>query len=254
MAVTVHLREFRSRLIVCILASCAGFAVAYYFSEGLYKFLARPLLQALPPGKDFMVFTGIVEPFFIYFKVGMLGGIVIASPVILYEIWGFVVPALYREEKFWLLFIVLSSFILFVSGTLFAYFIVFPFGFKYLLSFEGDGLKPMLSMSAYFSMATKLLLAFGATFQLPLAMLVLARFGIVSARQLFSWWRYALVLILVAAAILTPTPDIFNQLLMAGPLIVLYAAGVILAAVFGKKREEAEGTEDTLTSIDRHGV
>ncbi|MBI5469672.1 MAG: twin-arginine translocase subunit TatC, partial [Deltaproteobacteria bacterium] len=137
MDVTVHLRELRSRLIVCVLASCAGFAVAYYFSEGLYKLLARPLLHALPPGKDFMVFTGIVEPFFIYFKVGMLGGIVIASPVILYEIWGFVAPALYREEKFWLLFIVLSSFILFVSGTLFAYFIVFPFGFKYLLSFEG---------------------------------------------------------------------------------------------------------------------
>lgn len=251
MALTAHLRELRKRLIVSVIAAAIGFSFAYYYSEGLYRILTAPLIQALPKGQEYLVFTGIVEPFFIYLKVGLAGGVILASPVILYEAWCFVAPALYRNEKLWFVSILFSSLVLFVSGVVFAYFVVFPFGFKYLLSFESQDLRPMLSMSAYFSMVTKLLLAFGVTFQLPLAMLVLARLGIASARQLASWWRYAIVLILIIAAILTPTPDIFNQLLMAGPLIVLYAAGVLLAFIFGKKKKPVE--EDEPEDIEEEG-
>lgn len=250
MALTEHLRELRKRLMISVAAVVVGFLVSYYYSEILYKVLARPLLNALKPGQEYLVFTGVVEPFFIYMKVGFAGGMILASPVILYEIWAFVAPALYSREKVWFISIVLSSLVLFAAGALFAYLVVFPFGFKYLLSYSSQEIKPLLSMSEYFSMVTMLLLAFGAIFQLPLGILVLARLGIVTARQLISWWRYALVVILLVSAILTPTPDIFNQLLMAGPLMVLYALGIVVAKLLGKKKaveepeEEPEAEED----------
>jgi sec-independent protein translocase protein TatC len=238
MALTEHLAELRKRLIISVIAVGLGFFVAYNYSDRLYWVLASPLTEALPKGQDFLVFTGIVEPFFIYLKVGLLGGIILASPVVLYELWAFIAPALYREEKSWFALTVIFSLILFAGGTVFAFEVVFPFGFKYLLSYSAPGLKPFLSMGEYFSMATRLLLAFGLIFQLPLVMLVLSRIGVVTARQLASWWRYALVAIVIASAILTPTPDVFNQLLMAGPLVVLYGIGLGAAAIFGKKKKE----------------
>lgn len=236
MSFTAHLIELRRRLIISVIAIAACFGVSYYYSVELYGLLTRPLIPALPPGSDYMVFTGVVEPFFIYMKVGFAGGVILASPVILYQIWGFVAPALYRNERLWFIAIVASSLVLFFSGALFAYFVVFPFGFKYLLSYSNPELRPLLSMSDYFSMVTRLLLAFGAVFQLPLVILVLARLGLVTAWQLLSWWRYAIVIILIIAAILTPTPDVFNQLLMAGPLVLLYGLGIIVAKLFGKKK------------------
>ncbi len=240
-----HLRELRKRIVNCAVATAIGFGFAYYYSDRLYNILALPLIQALPKGEEYMVFTNVVEPFIIYVKVGVFGGIILASPVILHQIWAFIAPGLLRHEKKWFLFLVFFSLVMFISGTLFAYFLVLPFAFKYLLTFSGPGLRPMVSMSLYFSMVTKLLIAFGVVFQMPLLILVLARFGIVTARQLISWWRYAIVLITIVAAILTPTPDIFSTLLMAGPLLVLYIVGIIVAVIFGKKRKkQAEETEE----------
>jgi len=238
MSFTAHLRELRRRLIIAVAAVTAGFLASYYYSDRLFRFLARPLLEALPQGQDFMVFTGVVEPFFIYLKVALLSGIVLASPVVLYQVWAFVAPGLYRNERRWFFFTVLFSILLFAAGVVFAFEAVFPFGFKYLLSYSAKELKPFLSMGQYFSMATRLLLAFGIVFQLPLAILVLSRLGIVSARQLIAWWRYAIVAILVVSAVLTPTPDIFNQLMMAGPLAILYIVGIVVALVFEKKADK----------------
>ena len=233
---TAHLRELRKRLIISSIATAIGFAISYYYSDRLYALLIAPLVSALPPEASYLVFTGVAEPFFVYFKAGLLGGIVLASPVILYEIWAFAAPGLYSKERVWFAAVVLASFILFAAGVFFAYFAVFPFAFKYLLSFSTVGLRPMISMSGYFSLATWMLLAFGAVFQLPMAMLVFSMTGLVNARQLIRWWRYAVVVILIASSVLTPTPDVFNQMLMAGPLIVLYVLGVVLAAIFGKKK------------------
>lgn len=248
MAFTEHLVELRKRLIISVAALGLGFSVCYYFSQHLYELLTGPLMPAMPEGTDFMVFTGVVEPFFVYLKVGFLGGAVIASPVVLYQVWAFVAPGLYQEERRWFLVVVVFSVVLFTSGALFAYLVVFPFAFKYLLSFASDELKPVLSMGLYFSMVTRLLLAFGGAFQLPLVILVLARLGLVTHKQLISWWRYALVLILISAAILTPTPDVMNQMLMAGPLMVLYVVSIVAAKFFGKKKpleeEEEEKEED----------
>lgn len=237
MSFTEHLGELRRRLVVSVVAVFAGFLAAYGFSDRLYDALAAPLVKALPQGQDFMVFTGVVEPFFIYFKVGLLGGLVLASPVVLYQSWAFVAPGLYRNERRWFAITVAFSILLFASGVAFAFEVVFPFGFKYLLGYSTPGLKPYISMGQYFSMATRLLMAFGLVFQLPLVILVLSRLGLVTARQLASWWRYAVVAILVASAVLTPTPDIFNQILMAGPLAVLYIVGIVVAHLFGKKRQ-----------------
>jgi sec-independent protein translocase protein TatC len=239
MAFTEHLRELRRRLVISVIATVLGFALAYNFSPELYHFLALPLLPSLPAGQDFMIFTGVVEPFFIYMKVGFAGGVVLASPVILFEVWGFVAPALYKNEKVWFAFTVFFSVVLFLAGAAFAYLVVFPFGFKYMMSYTSPELKPLISMSEYFSMITKFLLAFGIIFQLPLAILVLARLGLVTAGKLVSWWRYAIVVTLVASAILTPTPDIFNQVLMAGPIMVLYIIGIIVAVIFAKKKEDS---------------
>lgn len=239
MALTAHLIELRKRLMISAIATIAGFSVAYYFSVELYSILTRPLLSALPEEQKYLAFTGIVEPFFVYMKIGFAGGIVLASPVILYEIWGFVAPGLYEREKRWFLPVVTSSFMLFISGVLFAYFVVFPFSFEYLLSYANDGLRPVLSMGDYLSTVTKLLIAFGVAFQLPLGMMVLARFRIATARQFISWWRYATVAILIASAVLTPTPDVFNQLLMACPLMILYGLGTLAAVIFGKKKDTA---------------
>lgn len=244
-ALVAHLRELRKRLIISIAAVVVGFAISYGFSARLYNILTWPLIPHLPPGSDFIAFTGVVEPFFIYMKVGFLGGAIIASPVIFYETWAFVAPGLHAKERLWFIAVVLASMLLFTVGILFAYLVVFPFGFKYLLSYASDELRPILSMGSYFSLVTRLLLAFGIIYQLPLAMLVVARLGIMSAAQMLSWWRYTIVLIFAISALITPTPDIFNQLLMAGPLLVLYISGLVLARAFGKKKkEDEEGTED----------
>lgn len=247
-AFTHHLKELRKRIVISLVAASAGFIVAYIFSEYLYSLLTSPLLPELPVGSEFLAFTGVVEPFIVYLKVGFLGGVILASPVILYEMWAFVAPGLYDTEKRWFAALVTGSLVLFLSGVFFAYFVVFPFGFKYLMSYATDDLKPIITMSSYFSLVTRLLLAFGIVYQLPLGMLVAARTGIVSARKMLSWWRYAVILIFVAAALITPTPDIFNQLLMAGPLLFLYGVGLFVSFVFGKKKvyaEEDDGVKDS---------
>lgn len=231
-----HLRELRKRLFRSAVAALAGFLVCYYYSTELYELFARPLIPAMPKGSAFLAFTGVAEPFFVYMKVGIAGGIIVGSPVILYETWAFVAPGLRKSEKRLFMAIAASSLVLFATGVAFAYFAIFPFAFKYLLSYASPELKPFISMDAYFSLATKLLLAFGAVFQLPLAMLVASMLRLVSARQFLSWWRYAIVAIFVAAAILTPTPDAFNQFMMAGPLIILYGVGVLAAWLFGRKK------------------
>ena len=236
-SITSHLKELRKRLVISIAALAIAFFISYAFSDRLYHILTGPLMPAMPEGARFLAFTGVVEPFFVYIKVGFVGAVVLASPVVLYEIWAFVAPGLYENEKRWFLLIVVASLVLFASGVFFSFFVVFPFAFKYLLSYAGPDLRPVLSMNSYFSLVTRLLLAFGIVYQLPLAILVLARLGLVTARQLISWWRYAVLGIVSAAAILTPTPDVFNQMLMAGPLLVLYGLGIIVAKIFGKKKE-----------------
>ena len=239
MPLTSHLVELRKRLIVSVVAVLIGFGASYAFSEHLFQFLAAPLVAALPPGTDSLVFIGIIEPFFTYLKVAIVAGIVLASPVILHQIWGFVAPALYQEERRWFLPIVICSTLFFFIGLTFAYTLVFPFGFKYLLGFAHEELRPELSIALYFSVAVKLLLAFGVVFELPFFMTIFARIGMVNAALFSHYRRYAIVIAVIFSALLTP-PDIFSQLLMAGPVLLLYELGILGARLFGKEKTDEE--------------
>ncbi len=241
---TSHLEELRTRLIRCFIAVFIGFAGSYYFKEKLFEILTIPLISVMGTESN-MIFTGLPEAFFTYLKTSFLSGLMLAAPVIIFEFWMFVSPGLYKKERLILIPIVLLSIIFFVGGSLFGYFIVFPFGFKFFLGFANETIVALPSMSEYLSFASKMLLAFGVVFELPLAITALARLGIVSVDFLKKNRKYALLLFFAGAAILTP-PDVVTQIMMAFPLMLLYEISILGAWIFGKKEatQENEPEED----------
>ena len=233
---TGHLDELRRRLIACFIAVAIGFAACYAFKERMFEILVAPLSSVMAEG-DTLIFTGLPEAFFTYLKVALLGGIMLAAPVIFYEFWMFVSPGLYQKEKRLLVPVVFLSSLFFIGGALFGYFIVFPWGFKFFLGFASETIKPMPSMKEYLSFSSKMLLAFGLVFELPLVLTFLARLGVVSVDFLKKYRKYALLIFFTGAAILTP-PDVVTQIMMALPLMVLYEISIIGARIFGKKKAE----------------
>ncbi len=235
---TEHLEELRSRLVRCFIAITIGFVIAYLFKKKLFGILIRPLMQVMEQG-DTLIFTGVPEAFITYLKVSLLVGILIAIPVIMYEFWMFVAPGLYRNERRMMLPIILISSVFFVGGALFGYFIVFPYGFKFLLGFGTETLRPLPSMKEYLGFSAKLLLAFGFVFELPLVITFMARLGLVGVDFLKRNRKYALLLFFVGSAILTP-PDVVTQVMMSIPLMILYEISIIGARLFGRKPPESE--------------
>jgi sec-independent protein translocase protein TatC len=235
---TDHLEELRKRLIVCFIAVGVGFVLSYGFKEKLFQILTRPLIRVMQTG-DKLIFTGLPEAFFTYLKVAFLSGIILAAPVIFYEFWMFVAPGLYDKEKRLMVPVVVLSTVFFVGGAFFGYFIVFPFGFKFFLGFASETIRPLPSMREYLGFASKLLLAFGIVFELPLIITLLAKLGMVSVSFLKKNRKYAILLFFIGAAILTP-PDVVTQIMMALPLILLYEISIIGARIFGKKNFEEE--------------
>jgi sec-independent protein translocase protein TatC len=231
---TSHLEELRSRLIKCFIAVGVGFVAAYGFKEKIFQILVRPLVLVMEEG-DKLIFTGLPEAFFTYLKVALLTGIIVGSPVLIYQFWMFVAPGLYRGERRLMIPIVLISSICFIVGAMFGYFIVFPMGFKFFLSFATETIRPLPSMKEYFGFSAKLLLAFGLVFELPLVLTFLARLGIVSVEFLKKNRKYALLLFFAGSAILTP-PDVVTQVMMALPLMILNEISIIGAKFFGKKK------------------
>lgn len=251
---TEHLSELRDRLIRSAVAVGIGFCIAYFFKEKLFEILTAPLIKAIGDDKNTqMIFTGLPEAFFTYLKVSLIAGIVVSTPVLFYEFWMFVSPGLYRHEKKFFLPIVLLSVFFFFIGSSFGYFIAFPYGFKFFLEFSTNTIHAMLSMKEYLSFASTLLLAFGFIFELPLVLSFMARMGLVSVPFLQKNRKYAILIIFIAAAILTPGPDVISQLMMAVPLMILYEIGIIGAKMFGKKLDSnpdenpdsAENTAET---------
>ena len=247
MPFTAHLEELRRRLIVCIIAVALGFGVCYYYSKFLFAILMLPLLDVLPEGGQ-LVYTGLPEAFFTYLKVGLWGGILLALPVIFYELWGFVAPGLYKHERGYVIpFVILSTF-LFLVGGFFGYFVVFPFGFKFFVGFADQNLRVLPAVKEYFSLAIKLLFGFGIIFELPLVLVFLGKMGLVNARMLSKGRKWAILVIFVLAAILTP-PDVITQVLMALPLLILYEISIFLVRMTAKKRaEKLEPQEDEPSS------
>jgi len=234
---TAHLEELRKRLIICCVAIGIGVVIAYGFKEKLFEILTIPLVREMRPG-DKLIFTGLTEAFFTYMKVSFLAGIMLASPVIIYQFWAFVGPGLYQKERRYFVPIVLLSVFFFAGGSLFCFFVVFPFAFKFFLSFATDVIQPLPSMKEYLSFASVTMLAFGLVFELPLVIVFLARLGIVTVDFLRKNRKYAILLIFLVAAILTPGPDVVSQVLMAFPLMFLYEISIVGAIFFGKKKEK----------------
>jgi len=236
MPFTGHLEELRNRLVICFIAIGIGFIISYGFKEKIFHYLTIPLISAMQAG-DKLIFTGLPEAFFTYLKVSLLSGLMLAAPVLLYQFWVFVAPGLYDKERKLLIPIVLLSSFFFMGGALFGYFVVFPFGFKFFLGFATETIKPLPSMREYLSFSSKLLLAFGLVFELPLVITFLARLGIVTVEFLKKNRKYALLLFFVFAAILTP-PDVVTQIMMAFPLMLLYEISILGARIFGKKKSQ----------------
>jgi len=232
---TSHLQELRKRLVLSFIAVGVGFVICYAFSENLFAILSQPLLKMMPSGGT-LIFTSVAEAFFTYMKVAFIAGIILTSPFVLFQVWAFVAPGLYRHEKRYVIPFVVAGSFFFVLGILFAYFVAIPVGFKFLLGYATDFIKPMPSMKEYLSFSIKFLLVFGLVFEFPVVLVLLARIGVVDAKTMARHRKYAILLIFVFAAVMTP-PDIVSQLLMAIPLMGLYELSILLSKVFGKKKK-----------------
>lgn len=233
-ALTEHLRELRSCLIVTFIAVAIGFGLAYTVIKPIGSWFFAPLTAVLPDDTS-LIFTSYQEGFFFYLKLALVCGVLLASPVIFSQLWRFVAPGLFKHEKRILIpFSVLST-LCFIGGAAFGYFVVFPPAFSFLVGYTNEFLTSMPGVSEYFSLATRLLLAFGFIFEMPIMMLFLAKAGIITVSFLNKNRKYAILIDFIVAAILTPTPDIVNQLMMAVPLMVLYEISVVVVWLFGRK-------------------
>ncbi|NOY26111.1 MAG: twin-arginine translocase subunit TatC [Oligoflexia bacterium] len=236
-----HLSELRDRLIRALATLVVTCVISMVFSDEIWAFLVKPMNDALDAtGRGTMAMTTATEGFVTTLKVAGLSGLLLASPMIFWQVWRFVAPGLYPKEKKPILPLVLSSTLLFAAGAAFGYYVIFGFAFPYFLHFAGEGVQAMLSIESYLGMVTKLLLAFGLCFQLPVVVYFLARIGLIDAHDMLHSFKYSIVAMFVVSAMITP-PDVLSQLLMAGPLLLLYGVGVIIAWIVStKKRGEPE--------------
>jgi sec-independent protein translocase protein TatC len=227
-----HLGELRVRIMRSLIALLIGLAIAFPFSQRVVDWLARPIQKS----GNTLVFLAVTEAFWVQMKVALFLGLFLAAPGILWQVWRFVEPGLHHHEKKYAVpFVVIGS-LLFIAGGAFSLLVVTPGAISFLLSYARPGLQPMISIGNYIDFLVKFTLAFGAVFEVPLAMTLAARMGLVTPKQFARNRKYAILGAFVAAAILTPTPDMVNQSLMAGPIIVLYELGIVAARLFGRRR------------------
>ncbi len=233
MSLLQHLDELRRRLVISVASVFVAFLGCWYFAPAIFRWLERPILKALPEGEQ-LAFTELAGPFMLYIKVALLAGIFIASPVILLQVWLFIRPGLYKtEQRLAVPFIFFTS-VFFIAGGYFGYLVAFPMVVRFLLG-VGEDFKQVVTIGTYFSMMSKILLGLAVVFELPMLIFFLARLGLVSARQLVKWFRWAVLAIFFIAALITPTPDIATQSVFAIPMILLYLLGIVVAAIFGRK-------------------
>jgi sec-independent protein translocase protein TatC len=240
-----HLNDLRKCLVRSVISVGVGFCICYAWSKPIFRFLMEPVIAVLPPKSTF-IYTSLPEGFFTYMKVALVAGVFLAAPYIFYQIWKFVAPGLYEEERKWLIPIGGASGLFFTSGAAFGYYIVFPWAFEFFMTYADEFITPMPSLNDYLSLSLTLLFAFGIIFELPLFIFFLARLGIVNSTQLRKVRRWAILASFIVAAIVTPTPDAIGQCLMAGPLIVLYEVGIWVAYFFGKERQARAKSKETL--------
>ncbi len=244
-----HLSELRHRIFISVAIISLFFIIAFHFSEILFKGLIIPMkkdisLSLESPYVSFvpketreasLVFLAPAEAFWMHLKVSLVSAIIISLPIILFEVWRFISPGLLAREKKYLLPFIIMGTSLFLIGASFCFLIVLPFAMGFLLNYKTELLIPMISIGNYVDFSLKFILAFGTIFELPIALIFLTKFGLVTPQKLAKFRKYAVILAFVTAAILTPTPDAFNQILMAGPIIILYEIGIMVSRLFYRK-------------------
>lgn len=237
-----HLLELRTRLLRCVYALAVTFAICFYFADDIFALLARPLMEAFPPGQGKLIYTKLYEAFFVELKVSLFAAFLLSFPIIANQLWAFVAPGLYaREKKAFLPFLIATP-ILFTAGASLAYFIVMPTAFKWFLGFQGDKgglhLEALPGTGDYLNLVMQFILAFGISFLLPVLLMLLNRAGIVTRAQLVAARRYVIVGITALAAVITP-PDVVSQLMLAIPLLFLFE-GTLVVMRFAEKSDAAE--------------
>ena len=230
-----HLDELRKRITHAVAALLVGFLIAFAFINQIFQFVYARLTSQIPGGK--FIYTEPGEAFFLWMKVALLMGVLIASPYIMWQVWLFIAPGLYAKEKRLAIPFVISSSGLFIGGAAFSHYVLFPAAWAFFGSFSNDFMQFTPRVAPVWDLYVKLLLGMGLVFQMPVLMFVLARLGIVTAGFLARNIKYAVLLIFIAAAILTPDASPVNQVLVAAPMIVLYLVGIIVAWIFGKSKK-----------------
>ena len=229
MTLTEHLEELRWCILKSVLAIVLASGLCYFFSDAIFAFIVAPLRQNLQPGQN-LIGTSVTEAFFVEIKVALFAGVIFSCPVIFYQIWRFVAPGLSRGERKWVIPFVLCATGFFIGGASFCYRFVLPVEFKYFIEqYETMGVSPAIRIGDYFTFFFRMVLAFGVTFELPVFTFFLVRVGVWDYRFMLRSFRYAIVAIFIIAAILTPTPDVINQSLLAIPMLLLYILSIGVA-------------------------
>lgn len=234
MSLLDHLEELRDRILRSVIVLAVAIIPCWIYVQPIFDFLAKPVQRALPPGQK-LAFLGLTDPFILYFKVAALAAVFLASPFLLYQLWAFVSPGLYRREKLYALPFVFFATLFFLSGGAFAYYIAFPYAVQFLLSM-GEHFQAVITIERYFGFLLTVILGLGLMFELPIVILLLSIMGVATPQFLLRYFRHAVVIIFIVAAIITPTPDIVNLCLFAVPALFLYLLGVAAAFVVQRIR------------------
>jgi sec-independent protein translocase protein TatC len=234
-----HLDELRKRITHAVVALFVGFLVAFAFIERIWLFVFARLTADVPGGR--LIFTEPGEAFFLYLKMAAIAGVLISSPYVMYQVWLFIAPGLYANEKKLAVPFVFFATLLFISGAAFSHYLLFPAAWKFFAGFSNEFLEFTPRVEPVWSLYVKLLLAMGVVFQLPMLMFVLARFGVVTARFLIRNFKYAILIFVIVAAIITPDASVIPQLIMAGSMAVLYVVSIGVVWAFAKKRDTDDG-------------
>jgi len=236
-----HLQELRKRLLRAVLGIAVGMAAVGAFSERIFRWVMLPVIHSLPQNQQQLHYTSYIEPFMVYLKVSLYGGAFAAAPYVLWQVWLFVAPGLYKRERRVVIPFLAFGTLLFYAGAAFCYRFVMPVAFPALAALAGDDMTPILTMTEQLSLVLAMLLGFGIVFEVPVIIAFLSMIGLVSADFLAKYRRHAIIVNVALAAIITPTGDPFSLALMALPMIFFYEIGVILARILGKKKP-AEST------------
>jgi sec-independent protein translocase protein TatC len=235
-----HLDELRKRITHAVVALLVGFLIAFAFINQIVDFVYQRLAADIPGGA--FIYTDPGEAFYIYIKIAAIAGLLISSPYVMWQVWLFIAPGLYANEKKLAIPFVICASGLFISGAAFSHYVLFPLAWRFFASFSNEFIKFTPRVEPVFDLYVRLILALGVVFQLPILMFVLARFGIVTARFLIKNFKYAVLIMFIAAAIVTPDGSVVNQVVMAAPMIALYIVSIGVAWLFGKKRTPDEET------------